>query len=104
MNRNPRRSKQVAFYKSKDWKECREDYYKAHSLCEECLRHGQITAGVIVHHKTHINAENLNDPTVLTSWDNLETLCRKCHAAAHPEMYREKRYAVNEYGRVTTKA
>jgi len=102
---NPRRrSDQIAFYKSRDWKECRAAYYKAHSLCEECLRHGEVNAGVIVHHKVHISAMNLNDPTVLTNWDNLETLCRKCHAAAHPEMYREKRYTVSADGSISPRS
>ena len=96
----PRRSEQSSFYKSKVWKDCRKNYFKAHTLCEECLKQGIIEPGVIVHHRIHISPDNLMDHSVLTNWDNLQTLCRKCHAAAHPEMYREHRYTIHPDGSI----
>lgn len=88
------------FYKTRAWKECRRTYFKAHTLCEECLSKGLIVPGEIVHHRIHITDDA--DESILLNWDNLQTLCRKCHAAQHPEMYgTQKRYSVNEWGQVS---
>ena len=89
-----------AFYKSKAWTDCRDAYARSvGGLCERCLRDGRFTAGEIVHHKTHITPENITDPRVTLSWDNLELVCRACHAAEHTG--KKKRYKVDEMGRVT---
>lgn len=61
-----------------------------------------ITPGRYVHHKVHVGPATLHDPEVLTNWDNLQTLCRKHHEEMHPEVYRIKRYRVDEFGFVTT--
>ena len=99
-----RNADQISFYKSKAWKQCREGYFKAHSLCEECLKEGLITPGRYVHHKEHVSASNLTDQSVLTNWDNLQTLCRKHHEEAHPEVYgKRRRYVVDELGNVTAR-
>lgn len=91
------------FYKTEAWKACREAYAKSvGGLCEECLKEGRITAGEIVHHKKHLDAINVNDATVSLSWDNLELLCRDCHAAKHRKNV--KRWKVDKYGRVEIKA
>ena len=39
--------------------------------------------GEIVHHKTHLTPENIDDPTVTLNEDNLELLCRDCHGVEH---------------------
>jgi 5-methylcytosine-specific restriction protein A len=77
------------FYHSKSWKRTRDAYIRAHPLCERCLKHGVYTPGEIVHHKEHLTPQNIGDPKVSLSFDNLETLCRKCHAIEHPEIYGE---------------
>ena len=41
--------------------------------------------------------ENINNPEIALSWDNLELLCRDCHAKTHGN---KKRYHVDEFGRV----
>lgn len=90
-----------AFYHSKLWKQCRADYYRyAGGLCERCLAKGLYNPGVIVHHKTYINPDNVTDPQVLTDFSNLELLCRKCHAEEHTQT--ERRYIVDDLGRVST--
>lgn len=77
-----------AFYRSKSWKKTREAYFRhAHGLCERCREQGTIRKGEIVHHKEHLTPENINDPSVSLSFDNLELLCRDCHAQEHPEIY-----------------
>ena len=87
------------FYKSRTWHKCRTAYASsAGGLCEECRKKGLIRAGVIVHHKVNITPENINDPTVTLNFDNLELLCRDCHALKHKGV---KRYKVDELGRIT---
>ena len=90
------------FYKSKAWRETREAYAKARAgLCERCLARGVYRPGVIVHHKVHLSPENISDPEVALSWDNLELLCRECHGDEHKRI--ERRYTVDEIGRVTAR-
>ena len=72
------------FYKSKAWARCRAAYAKSRgNLCEVCLSKGIIKPGVIVHHKVHIDPDTINDPNVTLSFDNLQLLCRDCHAQVH---------------------
>lgn len=90
------------FYKSTTWQKCRAGYVKyKKGLCEKCLSVGLVTAGEIVHHKTHLTADNINDPSVSLSFDNLELLCRKCHGSEHQSIG-NKRYLVDEFGSVYT--
>ena len=85
-------------YKSKVWQHTRKAYASSvGGLCEECLRHGLYRAGEIVHHKQPLTPENINNPAITLSWDNLELLCRDCHGKAHGIT---KRYKVDEMGRV----
>lgn len=75
-------------YRSKAWKRVRKAYFKyRHGLCERCMRRGILAPGEIVHHKVHLTPANVHDPSVALSFDNLELLCRKCHAVEHPEIY-----------------
>lgn len=85
------------FYHSKAWKNTRSAYMRAvvdvdgrecpAQLCEQCFRRGFVRAAEIVHHKEHLTPDNINDPNITLSFDNLERLCRLCHAEEHPEVY-----------------
>ena len=75
------------FYDSKAWRLTREAYINANPLCERCYRMGRIKPGEIVHHVEHLTPENINDPSYSVSFENLETVCRDCHAKEHPEIY-----------------
>ena len=87
------------FYSSKAWKDCRRAYAKSKGgLCERCLIKGQYKPGEIVHHKVYLSPENINDPDVTLNWDNLELVCRDCHAQEHDGL--KRRYKVDELGRV----
>lgn len=87
------------FYKSKAWERCRASYAASvGGLCEECLKHGRIEAGVIVHHKIHITPANIHCPELTMNFDNLELLCRKCHGEMHGTV--KRRYKVDPLGRV----
>ena len=90
-------------YKSQRWQDTRNAYASSvGGLCERCLQRGQIVPGEIVHHKIHINADNINDPSIALNWDNLQLLCRECHAEMHPRanMNSKRRYHVDDSGRV----
>ena len=101
-----------AFYHSKQWQQVREYVLMRDSyLCRIC---GQPAEEV--HHKIHLTPENVTDINVCLNWDNLELLCRECHAEEHAddmeggrEAYREAhrkthdRFKVDHLGRVTAK-
>lgn len=96
-----------AFYRSQSWKRTREAYFRRRrGLCERCFAHGIITPGEIVHHKQHLTPDNIDDPAISLGFDNLELLCRPCHAGEHPEIYPERkaqRVAFDENGNTVAK-
>ena len=68
-----------SFYNGKTWRKTRESYYNSQfGICERCGNPGKI-----VHHKQYITPDNINDPTITLSFDNLELLCKPCHDAEH---------------------
>jgi 5-methylcytosine-specific restriction protein A len=68
-----------SFYKSKAWRDCRDAYFiSKHGLCERCGRPGKI-----VHHKKYLTPENINDPYITLSFENLELMCQDCHNREH---------------------
>lgn len=72
------------FYSSKAWQTCRNEYAaRRQFLCEDCLRRGIYKPGVIVHHKIELDPINIEKPEVALNFDNLELLCRECHAERH---------------------
>jgi len=86
------------FYKTKLWRDVRASYIKSvGGLCERCYAAGIIRHGDTVHHKVHLTAENINNPAVTLNYENLELLCRDCHAEVHKS---QKRYTVDETGKV----
>lgn len=90
----------TTFYTSRAWANTRAAYRKSvGGLCERCLANGLIVPGEIVHHKVHITPQNIYDPSITLSFDNLELVCRECHAIEHGA--HRKRYKVDEFGRVT---
>ncbi len=73
-----------AFYNSQAWKSCRDAYRRSKSgLCERCLKRGIIKPGAEVHHIRPLTPDNIGNPNVTLNWDNLELLCKDCHAAQH---------------------
>ena len=91
----------VRFYHSKAWKSTRDAYAASKCfLCERCLDRGVYSKGEIVHHKRHLTPENINDPRVTLNFDNLELLCRDCHADEHYQGGKPKRYAFDKDGNI----
>lgn len=73
-----------AFYKSARWKKCREAFIIGRmmidgGMCQRCGRQ----LGYIVHHKIHLTPQNIDDPSVSLSLDNLEYVCKDCHDEEH---------------------
>lgn len=92
------------FYSGPAWKNVRKAYAKSvGGLCEVCLAKGIYTAGEIVHHKIHLNERNIRDPKVALSFDNLQLVCRNCHAEIHGDKKARQRFTVDAAGRVTPK-
>lgn len=71
------------FYNSKEWIKCRNSFKQSKfGICERCGM-----PGGEVHHKEHLTPENINDPYITLSWDNLELLCQSCHSKEHMKKY-----------------
>ena len=89
-----------AFYSSKAWKDTRTAYAKSkRNLCELCLEQGLYKPCEIVHHKIILTPENITDPSVTLDWNNLQCVCRDCHATIHDK--RKRRYKIDDLGRVS---
>lgn len=67
------------FYKGSAWKKVRRSYFiQQHGICERCNG-----AGKIVHHQIYLTPDNIYDPDISLSFDNLEVLCHTCHNKEH---------------------
>lgn len=89
------------FYNSKAWQRCRSAYRKSvGGLCELCLQEGRYEPGIIVHHINHVTPDTITDEKILFDEKNLQLVCRDCHAKLHGT---EKRYKVDELGRITAR-
>ena len=92
---------QQKFYGSQAWKRCRVEYRKSvGGLCERCKANGMIEPGYIVHHKQYVDVSNIQDPSILLNFDNLELLCMNCHNAEHKVQKKVRRFVIDEAGRV----
>ena len=68
-----------SFYKSKAWRKVSTAYMTSRNyICERCGR-----PAVICHHKKYLNGQNVTDPAIALSFDNLEALCQDCHNEEH---------------------
>lgn len=73
---NPKVAK---FYNSKVWKDCSKAYLTSKLyICERCDHEA-----TICHHKEYVTVDNVDDPDITLSWNNLEALCIDCHNKEH---------------------
>ena len=97
-------SRNSAFYNSMAWQKTSRAYKQSvGGLCEKCMSRGLVTPAEIVHHKIPLDDKNVTDLSISLSWDNLQALCRQCHAEEHEAMYAArtgKRYRIDKNGRV----
>jgi 5-methylcytosine-specific restriction protein A len=62
-------------YQDKRWKLLRAEKMRLNPLCEECENHGRVTPTAEVHHIITID----DRPDLAFEWDNLMSVCVKCH-------------------------
>jgi 5-methylcytosine-specific restriction endonuclease McrA len=67
------------------------------------MRRGIYKPGEIVHHIIEIDPVTIEKPEISLSFDNLELLCRECHAEAHNERNKGRRYLFGENGEIILK-
>ena len=68
-----------AFYDSSVWRHQREMYRRhVRGICELCGEPGEI-----VHHRRELTPQTINDPKETLAFENLQLLCRDCHAMVH---------------------
>lgn len=95
------------FYTTRAWRKCRADFVEMRGgLCEECWSKGIIEAGsadrpLEVHHIIPITDENLADPEITLSFNNLQLLCKDCHEKKKIRSWKVKRFTVDDDGNVT---
>lgn len=92
-----------AFYKSRQWESCRDLYIRSRDgLCEDCLDKGIYKPGKVVHHIISLTPENINNPAITLSFDNLRLVCQDCHAAEHAKGPM-RRYSFDAAGNIILK-
>lgn len=64
------------FYQSRKWRSLRKLKLERSPLCEECQRKGILTPAQMVDHIVPINKGGAP-----LDFDNLQSLCNRCHAA-----------------------
>lgn len=102
----------LVFYHSMPWRRAQAAYMRKPIdtpfgivppyLCERCYEKGQLKPAKVVHHKTFLTPQNINDPFVTLCPDNFMRLCQDCHAAVHSSGNddADRRVAFDEYGNV----
>lgn len=98
-------------YKSRAWENVRQAVIdRSRGLCEECLKRGELTPGRIVHHKTPLTPENIDDPAIALDPGMCEYVCKECHEEIHARLgegalpgrgdHGRARIGFDEYGNV----
>lgn len=91
------------FYGTSAWEKCSKDYLRSvGGICERCAARGEVTPAEIVHHKIHLTPDNVHDPSISLSWDNLMAVCRACHAEMHGRNPEGRRWKVSPDGKVVS--
>lgn len=89
-----------SFYAREAWKQVRLAYLKKKRfICERCGEPAKV-----VHHRVHLNADNIHDDTICYGDNNLEALCIRCHNIEHDSGNKHpKRFVWTSDGRCLTK-
>lgn len=74
------------FYVSVRWRRFRSWYIKQHPLCEQCLADGRTEPAAVVDH-----IHEIKDGGALTSDENAQSLCYKCHAVKSSQARNERK-------------
>ncbi len=76
-----------------NWHKVSRMHLNEFPLCQECEKHGKITAAILTHH-----IRRIVDGGDRLEWENLESLCVECHDVIHSEDRFNPRGG-NRYGR-----
>lgn len=82
------------FHSSKYWRKLRETYINNNPVCVFCMQLGIIKAGEIVDHIKPVATH----PELALEWDNLQTLCKRCHDSAKQRIEHGKAGGWDENG------
>lgn len=69
------KNRTVRFYYTQRWRNLRNWYISRNPLCSMCLAHNRVTRAEIVDH-----IKEVKDGGDMWNVDNLQSLCRLCHA------------------------
>lgn len=70
-------------YQNTKWRKMRDTYMHEHPLCEECLKQGKVTPAEDIHHKRSPFQKGEVNWNLLLDYNNLEAVCKTCHATIH---------------------
>lgn len=76
-------------YSTTRWQRVRKAYFMEHPLCTRCLSQNRVKESQEIHHVIPLKTSNgdLNYLLQLAfDYDNLMSLCSKCHEDIHAEM------------------
>ncbi len=73
------------FYGTKVWRDLREQKLFEQPLCERCLNQGKVVSADCVHHRCRFGQMPTEELQwkVFLDYDNLVSLCDKCHKDIH---------------------
>ena len=92
------------FYNSDEWRACRDTFLQSKGyICERCSTPHNPVVAKIAHHKIYLTRDNISDPRISLSWDNLEALCQDCHNKEHHRTARKTCYRFDEEGNIIEK-
>ena len=97
--RDERQAKdKAAIYNSREWKELRVRKLRTNPLCEVCAERGLVVSAQEVHHVDPIeNSSSYSEMAAKAfAWNNLLSVCRKCHHDIHREHKSHTKAAIKE--------
>lgn len=84
-NENTLRQERMEIYNTSRWRELRLVKLMRNPLCEMCLKDGRVTPTEDVHHIVSFMSvyDHQQRLTLAFDFDNLMSLCKKCHQKVH---------------------
>ena len=85
-----RRNDNSKFYNARKWRKVSKAYREAHPLCEVCEAEGGVGHADVCDHTKGLQylLDNNQDPY---NWDELKSMCHKCHNKKSGKDSRKKR-------------
>ncbi|WP_010662552.1 HNH endonuclease signature motif containing protein [Marinilabilia salmonicolor] len=68
---------QAGFYNTSAWKKLRNVFIKTYPLCKDCEKQDRLVPAKYVDHIVPLTLENFWEYGL--DWNNLQSLCAKCH-------------------------